>query len=130
MYTNTLIDAYKEHMHFAQYKQVAMELGLKPQMLTEIRKGRTHLNERIALFIADQIGEDKKKVLIGLAADRAKSPEEKAIWQQITKKFNGLGITINSLIPMTYVAGVTLSLHKYALCILCNQLNINKIYLN
>ncbi|HGS4791230.1 TPA: regulator, partial [Vibrio cholerae] len=48
MYTNNLIDAYKSHMNFVQYKQVAHQLGLSPQMLADIRNGRAHLKENLA----------------------------------------------------------------------------------
>lgn len=118
MYTNNLIDAYKCHMKFIQYKQVAHELGISPQMLTDIRNGRAHLKENLALSIASEIGEDKEKVLIGLAADRAKSPEEQAIWKQIAKKYKGLGL---QNLSMAYV-GFTLCnevISQCALSILC-----------
>ncbi|EGR2394073.1 regulator [Vibrio cholerae] len=118
MYTNNLIDAYKSHMNFVQYKQVAHQLGLSPQMLADIRNGRAHLKENLALIIADEIGEDKEKVLIGLAADRAKSPEEQAIWQQIAKKYKGLGL---QGLSMAYV-GIALyhvSISQCVLGILC-----------
>ncbi|MDE1222792.1 DUF3693 domain-containing protein [Vibrio aestuarianus] len=97
MYTNQLIDAYKKHMKFVQYKQVAHELGMSVQMLTEIRKGRAFLKENLALMIADKIGEEKESVLIGLAADRAKTPQEQALWANIAKKYNGLGLRTISM---------------------------------
>lgn len=119
MYTNNLIDAYKSHMNFVQYKQVAHELGLSPQMLTDIRNGRAHLKENLALIIADEIGEDKEKVLIGLAADRAKSPEEQAIWQKIAKKYNGLGLQGLSMACGALV--LSYDAHSEAIfnCVLC-----------
>ncbi|MGL5466829.1 MAG: DUF3693 domain-containing protein [Shewanella sp.] len=118
MYTSNLIDAYKSHMKFIQYKQVAHQLGLSPQMLADIRNGRAYLKENLALIIASEIGEDKEKVLIGLAADRAKSPEEQAIWKQIAKKYNGLGL---QGLSMAY-AGMALcneAISQFALSILC-----------
>ncbi|EMA7653217.1 regulator [Vibrio cholerae] len=114
MYTNNLIDAYKSHMNFVQYKQVAHQLGLSPQMLADIRNGRAHLKENLALIIADEIGEDKEKVLIGLAADRAKSPEEQAIWQQIAKKYKGLSL---QGLSMAYV-GIALYHAPISQCVL------------
>ncbi|MDC5721950.1 DUF3693 domain-containing protein [Vibrio europaeus] len=92
MYTQKLIDAYKEHMNYIQYKQVAADLGISGQMITEIRKGRSFLKENQALMMADAIGEDEEVVLIGLAADKAKTPREQALWNNIAKKFNGRGL--------------------------------------
>ena len=60
MYTNQLIDAYKEQMKYVQYKQIAHDLGVSPQMITEVRKGRTYLNENQILMLAEAIGEDKE----------------------------------------------------------------------
>jgi|GEM_PF-1144231 len=97
MYTNKLIDAYKEQMNYVQYKQIAHDLGVSPQMLTEVRKGRSFLNENQILMIAEAIGEDKEKALIGLAMDKAKTHEAQTLWQSIGKKFNGLGLSSISM---------------------------------
>ncbi|NOI20773.1 hypothetical protein F0223_21350 [Vibrio coralliilyticus] len=97
MYTNNLIEAYKEHMKYVQYKQIAHELGISPQMLTEVRKGRTYLKENQILMMAEAVGEDKEKALIGLAADKAKTFESQALWSSIAKKFDGLGLRNISL---------------------------------
>ncbi len=118
MYTNQLLDAYKSHMKFVQYKQVAHELGISVQMLTEIRKGRAYLKENKALFIAEQIGEDKERVLVGLASDKAKTYEEQALWNNIAKKFNTQGL---SSISMACAGLLALNpfISKFALCTLC-----------
>ncbi|HBH7890745.1 TPA: hypothetical protein KDX54_000136 [Vibrio vulnificus] len=118
MYTNKLIDAYKEQMNYVQYKQIAHDLGVSPQMLTDIRKGRNFLKEQQALMLADAVGEDKEKALIGLAMDRAKSYEAQQTWANIAKKYNGLGLTG---ISMTYgaLALTNLDMANYALCTLC-----------
>ncbi len=118
MYTNQLIDAYKNHKKFVQYKQVAHELGISVQMLTDIRKGRAYLKENHAFFIAEQIGEDKERVLIGLASDKAKTHEEQILWHSIGKKFNGQGLSSISMVCGVFA--VTLEpIRQYVLCTLC-----------
>ncbi|EOG6153557.1 DUF3693 domain-containing protein [Vibrio parahaemolyticus] len=97
MYTNKLLDAYKDKMNYVQYKQIAHDLGVSPQMITEVRKGRTFLNENQILMLADAVGEDKEKALIGLAMDKAKTHEAQTLWQNIGKKFNGLGLSSISM---------------------------------
>ena len=122
MYTEKLIDAYKEHMNYIQYKQVASDLGISVQMLTEIRKGRAFLKENLALMIADTIGEEQETVLIGLAADKAKTPQEQALWANIAKKFNGRGLQGISMACMglvVWIGSPTEALAKCALCTLC-----------
>lgn len=90
MYTNKLIDAYKEQMNYVQYKQIAPDLGISPQMLTDVRKGRTYLKENQILMLADAVGEDKEKALIGLAMDKAKTHEAQTLWQNIGKSLTDL----------------------------------------
>ncbi|WP_076588741.1 DUF3693 domain-containing protein [Vibrio ostreicida] len=122
MYTNNLIDAYKEHMNYVQYKQVAHELGISVQMLTDIRKGRAFLKENLALMIAEKIGEEKEAVLIGLAADKAKTPQEQALWANIAKKFNGLGFQSLSMACgglAMWIGSPSESLAKCVLFVLC-----------
>ncbi len=118
MYTNKLIDAYKKQMNYVQYKQIAHDLGVSPQMITEVRKGRTYLNENQMLMLADAVGEDKEKALIGLAMDKAKSYEAQQAWKNIAKKYNGLGLTG---ISMAYgaLALTNLDVANFALCTLC-----------
>ena len=122
MYTNQLLDAYKDKMNYLQYKQIAHDLGVSPQMITEVRKGRTFLNENQILMLAEAVGEDKEKALVGLAMDRAKTHEAQTLWHSIAKKFNGLGL---SGISMAF-GGLMVSQHTTleqklycALCILC-----------
>ncbi|MCR9846716.1 DUF3693 domain-containing protein [Vibrio antiquarius] len=122
MYTNKLIDAYKEQMNYIQYKQIAHDLGVSPQMLTEVRKGRSYLNENQVLMLAEAIGEDKEKALIGLAMDKAKTHEAQTLWQNIGKKFNGLGLSSISMACAglaLVIASPQEPLYQCALCILC-----------
>ncbi|EKO3848524.1 hypothetical protein M0357_003664 [Vibrio harveyi] len=122
MYTNQLIDAYKEQMKYVQYKQIAPDLGISPQMLTDVRKGRTYLKENQILMLAEAIGEDKEKALVGLALDKAKTYEAQTLWTNIAKKFNGLGLASISMacagFALAFSSPVGSSI-QCALCILC-----------
>ncbi len=59
-------------------------------MLTDVRKGRTYLKENQILMLAEAIGEDKEKALIGLALDKAKTYEAQTLWTRIAKSLMGL----------------------------------------
>lgn len=122
MYTQQLIDAYKEQMKYVQYKQVAADLDISQQMLTDVRKGRTFLKENQILMMADATGEDKEKALVGLAMDKAKSYEAQTLWATIAKKFNGLGLSSISMICGMFVlwlGDIKQALAQCVLCILC-----------
>ncbi|EJT0554682.1 hypothetical protein N2J30_003256 [Vibrio vulnificus] len=125
MYINQLLDAYKDAKRYVQDKQIAHDLGISTQKLSNIRNGSRYLTETEALFIADEIGADKETVLVYLAADKAKSYEAQQAWANIAKKCNGLGLRGISMICIglglfTECANAGLSeLHRCALCILC-----------
>ncbi|EKO3803344.1 hypothetical protein LCE44_02790 [Vibrio harveyi] len=122
MYTNQLIDAYKEQMKYVQYKQIAPDLGISPQMLTDVRKGRTYLKENQILMLAEAIGEDKEKALVGLALDKAKTYEAQTLWTNIAKKFNGLGLASISMacagfaLAFSSPVGSSIQCALYVLC--------------
>ncbi|HAS8194971.1 TPA: hypothetical protein I7704_13425 [Vibrio vulnificus] len=125
MYINQLLDAYKDAKRYVQDKQIAHDLGISTQKLSNIRNGSRYLTETEALFIADEIGADKETVLVYLAADKAKSYEAQQAWANIAKKYNGLGLRGISMVCIglglfTECANAGLSeLHRCALCILC-----------
>ncbi|WP_231566662.1 DUF3693 domain-containing protein [Vibrio variabilis] len=105
-----------------QHKQIAHDLGISVKKLSDIRKGRAFLKENLALMIAEQIGEDQESVLIGLAADKAKTPQEQALWNSIKKKFNGLNlhsISIACVGLAMWVGSPRETIAKCVLCILC-----------
>ena len=90
--------------------------------LKDIRKGRAFLKQNLALMIADEIGEDQESVLIGLAADKAKTPQEQALWANIAKKFNGLNlhsISITCVGLAMWIGSPSEAIAQCALCILC-----------
>ena len=122
MYTNQLLDAYKEQMKYVQYKQIAHDLGVSPQMMTDIRKGRNFLKENQVLMLAEAIGEDKEKALIGLAMDKAKTYEAQTLWHSIGKKFNGLGLSSISMacgMFVLWLGDMKQALAQCVLSILC-----------
>ncbi|MCG9785493.1 DUF3693 domain-containing protein [Vibrio brasiliensis] len=92
MYINELIDAYKTSKNYVQDKQIAHDLAISVQKLSDIRKGRRYLTENEALFLASEVGADKEMVLVYLAADKAKTHEAQTLWNSIAKKFNGRGL--------------------------------------
>ncbi|HDZ5415948.1 TPA: hypothetical protein RTK63_001386 [Vibrio harveyi] len=118
MYINQLIEAYKSQMNYVQYKQIAMDLGISPQMLTDVRKGRTYLNEKQLLMMAHAVGEDTEKALVGFAMDKAKTYEAQQGWKSIAKKFNGLGLSSISMSCGTLLIA-KLEAAKCVLYVLC-----------
>lgn len=122
MYINQLLDAYKEQKRYVQDKQIAHDLGISTQKLSNIRQGSRYLTENEALFLADEVGADKETVLVYLAADKAKTYEAQTLWNKIAKKYNGLGLSSISMICGMFVlwlGDMKIAVAKCALSILC-----------
>ncbi|PFG56151.1 uncharacterized protein DUF3693 [Vibrio sp. ES.051] len=118
MYINQLLDAYKSAKNYVQDKQIAHDLGISTQKLSNIRNGQRYLTEKEVLFLAKEVGADIESVLVYLAADKAKTYEAQQAWAKIAKKFNGLGLPSISMLYGVFSL-TNLEQLKFALCILC-----------
>ena len=99
MYQNELLDAYKKAKNYVQDKQIAHDMNVPKQRISDFRKGRRYLTDLQAVFLAENAKIDPQMALIGLQADRNDNPHVKQIWEHMAKKFNGLGL---SSISMAY----------------------------
>ncbi|CAH8239583.1 conserved hypothetical protein [Vibrio aestuarianus] len=97
MYANELLDAYKKAKKYIQDKQIAHDLNLSPQKISNIRKGIRYITDEEAVFLAEQAGIDPELALLGCHADRNENPKIKQLWEHIAKKHNGLGLRTISM---------------------------------
>ncbi|ENQ1032379.1 hypothetical protein ACENF1_003449 [Vibrio parahaemolyticus] len=118
MYINELLDAYKKAKNYVQDKQIAHDLGISTQKMSNIRNGSRYLTETEALFLAEAIGADKETVLVYLAADKAKTYEAQQAWANIAKKYSGLGISGFSMVCAGFAVVFTSSLEPLHQCAL------------
>ena len=106
MYANKLLDAYKEAKNYIQDKQIAHDLGISKQKISNIRSGTRQLTDNEAIFLAENANVDAHEALIYLAADRAKDFKAKSLWNDITAKlssqgFSGLSLGITAFIALS-----------------------------
>ncbi|HCH2618789.1 hypothetical protein J8B07_06860 [Vibrio parahaemolyticus] len=118
MYINELLDAYKKAKNYVQDKQIAHDLGISTQKMSNIRNGSRYLTETEALFLAEAIGADKETVLVYLAADKAKTYEAQQAWANIAKKYSGLGISGFSMVCAGFAVVFTSPLEPLHQCAL------------
>lgn len=122
MYSNELLNAYKKAQNYVQDKQIAHDLNLTPQKISNIRKGIRYISDEEAIFLAKGAGIEPSIAILGCHSDRNENPQVKAIWEDIAKKYNGLGLSGISMSwtgLMVLAATQTDQLLQYALCILC-----------
>lgn len=87
MYAYELIKTYMRVKNYVQDKQAAADLGVKPPMITQIKKGEKSLYEKSAIYIATECNLDLAEVLIKLQEEKATDATEKAAWSSILKKW-------------------------------------------
>lgn len=93
MYANELLDAYKKAQNYLQDKQIAHDLNLQPNKISKMRKGIRYVSDEEAVFLAKGAGIDPEIALLGCHADRNENPAIRGMWENIAKKYNGLGLT-------------------------------------
>ncbi|RIZ55160.1 DUF3693 domain-containing protein [Vibrio sp. PID23_8] len=122
MYANELLDAYKKAQNYVQDKQIAHDLNLQPNKVSKMRKGIRYVTDEEAVFLANGAGIDPELALLGCHADRNDNPHIKGMWENIAKKFNGLGLSGISMVCGGFAVAISSpqeALAHYALCILC-----------
>ena len=92
MYQNELLDAYKKAQNYIQDKQIAMDMNIPQQRITDFRKERRHLSDSQALFLAQGASIEPELALLGCQADRNENPIIKKLWEDIAKKLNSQGL--------------------------------------
>ncbi|WFF99923.1 DUF3693 domain-containing protein [Aeromonas caviae] len=87
MDSKTLLAAYMRAKNFTQLKEVAAELGFSNPYISDLNSGKSQFTDELAIKLANEIGLDPAEVIISLAAARAKTPEMKAAWYDVLKKY-------------------------------------------
>lgn len=122
MYQTKLLDCYKTAKNYIQDKQIAHDLGLPKQRISEMRSGKRYMTDVQAVFLAKECNLDEKEALIGVHADRTKNSEIKHLWDEIAKKLHSQGFQTFSLGFMALVIASNSDIRviaQYALCKLC-----------
>lgn len=98
MFQCELLNAYKNAQKYVQDKQIAMDMNIPQQRISDFRKGRRYLTDEQAIFLAELAGIEPEIALLGIHADRNENPRIKALWESIAKKQNGLGLRTISML--------------------------------
>ncbi|SMY16104.1 DUF3693 domain-containing protein [Photobacterium aquimaris] len=118
MYANKLLDTYKQVKNYVQDKQIAHDLDISKQKISNIRRGERYLTDAEAIFLAENSNIDPHEALIYLAADKAKTDKAQKIWADITAKLSSQGFSGLTL-GFTGVLALSLYSIQCALCTLC-----------
>lgn len=86
-FSENLIDLFKEKKGLETDKDAGEAIPkMGKQNLYAVRKGKIHLTEEQALWIAEQCALDAAQVLVELAAEKSKTDTAKAVWSSLAKK--------------------------------------------
>ncbi|GAB3531835.1 DUF3693 domain-containing protein [Photobacterium alginatilyticum] len=120
MYANYLLDSYKKAMNYVQDKQIAHDLNIPQQRISEMRKGKRYISDSEAVFMAEHANIDPREALLGCHSDRNDNPKLKQLWADIAKKLNSQGIQAFSMAFLAsglVVTSVLGNIYECALCI-------------
>ncbi|EKK9972210.1 hypothetical protein V4F45_000742 [Vibrio parahaemolyticus] len=122
MYQSELLDAYKKAQNYVQDKQIAADLNVQASRISEMRKGKRYISDSEAVFLAKASGIDPEIALLGCHADRNENPEIRGMWENIAKKYNGLGLAGISMacagfaVAFSSPVGSSIQCALYVLC--------------
>lgn len=86
---NTLeyLDAAKKALGVESDYALAKRLGVRSSTISNYRAGRANMDDEVAGKIAVVLGVHPGLVMLDMHRERAKSPAEASIWQEIYKGF-------------------------------------------
>ncbi|MCG7569189.1 DUF3693 domain-containing protein [Pseudoalteromonas sp. CNC9-20] len=88
-YSYSLIEKLKAEKNIEQDKGVLKYVNsLVSANISEMRKGKRNLTANQCIEIAKILGLDPKEELMKLAAEKARTEEEKAVWKDAIKKIS------------------------------------------
>ncbi|MFM4818379.1 DUF3693 domain-containing protein [Aeromonas veronii] len=87
MDSKTLLAAYMRAKNFTKLREVAEELNFTTAYISDLNTGKAQVTDELAVKLANEIGIDPAEVMISLHAIRAKTPEMKAAWYDVLKKY-------------------------------------------
>ncbi len=103
--TLELLDAVKVRHSLPSDYKLAKVMGVTHSCISNYRSGRSTLDDSMVLKVADLLESDPAMILATVHAERAKRPEEKAVWQSIMERLGGaaacalLGVALSAPAP-------------------------------
>lgn len=103
--TAQLLDAAKARHSIPSDYKLAEALGVSRMLVSGYRKGKSRPDDLIAQRLADLAGLDRDVVVAELHAQRAQTPEERALWEGIAKRLQKAGLAMVAVILSAFVSG-------------------------
>ncbi len=119
MYQNLLIDAYKKAQNYQQDQQIALDLDIPKQRISDYRKGKRYMSDEQAIFLAEKSKIAPELALIGCHVDRSKSVISKEVWERMAKKFSKYGLQRLSMSYGAIVMTMYINQQPITKCVLC-----------
>ncbi|VTU20709.1 Phage related protein [Variovorax sp. SRS16] len=105
--TKQLLDRAKKAQGIESDYRLAQVLGVVNSAVTNYRAGRSHPDDAVAARLAELAGQDPSSVIAELHAERAKTPEVRALWMRMASQLRHavavvmmtIGVAMISLAP-------------------------------
>lgn len=88
MKTTEYLDAARVKLNLPSDYALAKHLGVSKETVSQVRIGKMHLSEGLAVKIADILGRDRLELLAVSNMERAKTPEGVAVWAELLQRIS------------------------------------------
>jgi hypothetical protein len=92
--TCDFLDAIKARHGVPSDYALAKTLGVTQQMISRYRTGRDFLSDSVAIQVAKLLELEPAVIIAAVHCERAKKPDEKAVWNTIFEKLGGIAAAL------------------------------------
>lgn len=83
-----LVERLKARHALRSNYAVAKFLGVYPSTVTSWQKGRSRMDDKLALKVAEALEMDPGEVLASLYAERTDCPEVRKVWEHVAERMH------------------------------------------
>lgn len=87
MNTIEYIDALKQRLGIDSDYALSKRLGIAKQTMSSYRMGKTHFDDAVCQRVGEILGVHPGLVMLDMQRARAKTPQERSVWQEIYQGF-------------------------------------------
>ena len=105
MKASNLFDDAKQRVNVISDYAMAKRVGLPPQSIPAMRKGKRPMPLDVAYKLAIILEMDPAQVVAELEADREKNPERQAFWRSFLSRAACLAVTLACTLAWSFSSG-------------------------
>jgi hypothetical protein len=82
------LDALRDELHLPSDYALIKELGVSKGAISNYRNNKTHFDDAVCRRVAELLGKHPGLVMIDMARERSRVPEDQEIWSEVFAGFH------------------------------------------